>query len=155
MKILPRALALFLACATISGCAAAAQKMKLEDLADNIDLFHQHLRWKRCKMATPMVGQELQSFFMENCEDLTEGLGIEESTITSLIINEDKTEATARIRFVYYQLPRNNLTKKSAMVTWRKNGTAWQLVEAEGAFFDELFEDELKKDDASTKESVP
>ena len=131
-----------------SGCAASAAKMRMEDIQDTITKFNQHIRWKRCHMAAPMVVPLEQSAFMEKCDELVEDLGIEELSIYSVILSEENTKATARMRFTYYQLPRNNLIKKSATTVWVKNGTTWQIKGGMGAFYDELFTDFHLEDEA-------
>jgi hypothetical protein len=135
----------------IAGCAASAAKMRMEDIRDTITQFNQHIRWKRCHMAAPMVVPLEQGAFMEKCDDLVEDLGIRELNIYSVILSEENTKATARMRFIYYQLPRNNLIKKSATTVWVKNGTTWQLQGGTGAFYDELFTDFKLEEETSTQ----
>ncbi len=149
-KSLYRLLAMLLIASTIfsAGCAASAAKMRMEDIRDIITKFNQHIRWKRCQMAAPMVVPLEQGNFMEKCDELVEDLGIEELSIYSVILSEENTKATAKMRFTYYQLPRNNLIKKSATTVWVKNGTTWQLEGGSGAFYDELFTDYRLEDDA-------
>ncbi len=138
-----------------AGCAASAAKMRMEDIRDTITQFNQHIRWKRCHMAAPMVVPLEQGAFMEKCDELVEDLGIRELSIYSVILSEENTKATARMRFVYYQLPSNNLIKKSATTVWVKNGTTWQLKGGIGAFYDELFSDFKLEEEGLTPANTP
>ncbi len=124
------ALAVLAAMSAASGCSAAKPKSKTE-LIENVNAYHQHMRWGRYSQAAGFMAEGDQEAFLGRHEALGDDFRVVEIEIKNVRLVRPDEEAEAEVVMAWIREPDMRVHRDKIVEKWRNVDGRWVLVERE------------------------